>query len=409
MKKIKFLLTILTLCVMLVSCDENQSKPEINITTTVNPSDGLDLKLVGALIQDGKCKDAQSLEDTLNKPNGINNLDLDNDKSIDYINVTENDSKGNQNTKSFDLTTGKEDNVTHIATIELQKVGNEYKINMSGNQQVYGDNCNYTSQCGPSFGEMMFCMWLFQPHRTMWHHPYYYGGYYPSYYSRGYVRPVVVQHNVYIQRTSTIRQSTKNITPTKTSTCSVKSPNINKVSSSTRTSINNHQQSMKAMSTRSNTSVSKGGFSSKSSSSRSSSSSSSRSSFGGGSSRSSSGGSRRCDSTFKENIQVLLNDSSIFKLKAVTFNYKDKKQYGNKTYIGFLAQDVQKIIPGAVYKDSLGLMLDYNQIVPLLVKQVQNQQSQIDTLKSDIIHHLYYFGVICIILFLFLILIIKQK
>jgi hypothetical protein len=400
---------------MFVSCSENQNKPEINITTTVSPSDGLDLKLVGALIQDGKCKDAQSLEDTLNKPNGINNLDLDNDKSIDYINVTENDSKGNQNAKSFDLTTGKEDNVTHIATIEVQKVGNEYQINMAGNQQVYGNNCNYTSHCGPTFGEMMFCMWLFQP-RPMWHHPYYYGGYYPSYYGRGYVRPVVVQHNVYVQRTTTIRQSTKNITPTKTSSCSVKSPNINKCSSSTRTSINNHQQSMKAMSTRSSSSpVSKGGFSSKSSSSssssrpssssssyRSSSSSSSRSSF-------SSGGSRRCDSTFKENIQVLLDDSSILKLKAVTFNYKDKKQYGNKTYIGFLAQDVQKIIPNAVYKDSLGLMLDYEQIVPVLVKQVQTQQKEIDTLKNNNEHVLYYLVGICIILFLFLLLIIKNK
>ena len=71
------------------------SKPTININTDVKPSDGLDLKLVGALIQDGKCKNAEELEQELNKEGGINNLDLDNDGKIDYINVTEIDPKNN--------------------------------------------------------------------------------------------------------------------------------------------------------------------------------------------------------------------------------------------------------------------------------------------------------------------------
>ena len=387
---------IFALTSVFVSCSSNEEKPEVNITTSVAPSDGLDLKLVGALIQDGKCKSAEDLERELNKPGGINNLDLDNDKKTDFINVTENDSKGNNNVKSFDLTTGKEGDLTHLATVEIQKNGKEYDINMSGNQQVYGNNSNYTTHCGPSFGEMMFCAWLFQP-RMPYYHPYYHPGYYPRYYGAGYVRPMVVSKTAYTQRTSVQRKSTTSFKQSTTPTSKVKSTNAGKVNTSTRTSINNHNANVKAMNSRRNSSVSKGGFSSKSSgsssSSRSSSSSSSSRSSGssrsfGSSSRSSSsssrssGGSRRCDSTFKENIKAFEYNDEILKLKTVTYNYKDTAQYGNKKHIGFLAQDVQKIVPEAVYKDSLGLMLDYNQIVSLLVVQSQKQNTEFTDYKE---------------------------
>lgn len=47
--------------------NEPQSQPEINISTAVSTADGLDIKLVGALLQNGTCKNAEDLEKEINK------------------------------------------------------------------------------------------------------------------------------------------------------------------------------------------------------------------------------------------------------------------------------------------------------------------------------------------------------
>lgn len=322
MKKLFYLIVMVTIGFAITSCNNNQrsydqQKPEINITSEVNPSEGLDLQLVGALIQDGKCKNGEDLERELNADGGINNLDIDGNNSIDYINVTENNPNGNNSARSFDLTTGDESNLTHIATIEVAKVGGEYNVNMSGNQEIYGNNCNYNAHYGPSVGEIMFLSWMFSP-RPVYYHPYYYHGYYPSYYGRSYSRPMVVSRSAYNQRTS-VQRTTVTKTVTRTTTApksSIKSSNQGKVSpsySSKRTSFNNNSSSssQKSFQTR-NTSkpVSKGGFTKGSSSSSSysrpsssssnsysrPSSSSSRSSFGS-SNKSSFGSSGRSSSS----------------------------------------------------------------------------------------------------------------
>jgi hypothetical protein len=288
MKKVLFLSLIVIFVATLTSCNEkqyqsNQPQPEVNVTTSVNPSDGLDVKLVGALIQEGKCSNAEDLEKEINKEGGINNLDLDGDGKIDYINVTENDSKGNKTARSFDLTTGKDGDVTHIATIDVEKVGNEYNINMAGNEQIYGAGYYHTMHCGPSFGEMMFFHWLFMP-RPVYYHPYYYPGYYPRYYGVGYSRPVVVSRSVYSQRTSTQRTVvTKTVTKSTPKASVIKSSNTGKVSTSTRKSISDNTQKQRQFQSRdANKSVNKGGFTKKSSSGSSS--------YSGSSSKKSSGG-----------------------------------------------------------------------------------------------------------------------
>lgn len=136
------ILTLTLVSTAMVGCSDSshqtktEKKPEINITTVVSPADGLDLKLVGPLLQEGKVKNAEELEKELNKEDGINNLDLNSDGNVDFINFIENKSD-NTNIKSLDLTTGDTTNLTHIVTVEVEKKGNVYYINMVGNPVLY--------------------------------------------------------------------------------------------------------------------------------------------------------------------------------------------------------------------------------------------------------------------------------
>lgn len=199
---------------LLVSCSDKKEikkTPEVNITSAVNPADGLDFKLVGALFQEGKVTDAESLEKELNREGGINNLDLDGDGKTDFINVSENKPEGNF--RSFDLTTGDENETTFIGTVEVEKGSdNTYNIHMSGSESLYGPDAHYTVVHRPSIGEMMFYSWLFAPRPLFYHRPYY-GGFYPHYY-----HPVaVVPRGAYAQRTVSQRTvTTKTVTKSKT-------------------------------------------------------------------------------------------------------------------------------------------------------------------------------------------------
>lgn len=96
----------------------------------------------------------------------------------------------------------------------------------------------------------------------------------------------------------------------------------------------------------------------------------------------------------KENIKPLTEDEAkkILDIETVTFDYKethiaDKSRFG---WRGVIAEDVEPIIPSAVVYgvDRLGnpcvSSVDYMRFVPYLIKMVQMQQSEIDTLKAEI-------------------------
>lgn len=424
---------ILLSALLIVGCSSEtkqvKKSPEVNITTTVNPADGLDLKLVGALLQDGKVTDAASLEKEINKKGGINNLDLDGNGEVDYINVSENDPQGNTRARSFDLTTGNGDNTTFLASVEVEKGGGDtYNIHMSGSEAVYGSNAHYTSTYRPSVGQMMFYAWLFSPRPVYYHAPYYHG-YYPTYY-----RPVtVVSRTAYSQRTvtqrTTVQKTVKKSTTPRTST--IKSSNKGKTSAKARTSINNHKKSQKDFKARdTKKSVNKGGFTkgktgsatqkksstssssstrpsstSRSSSSRSSSSSykkptSSRSSTSSrsrsSSSRSRSSG-RRSDEAYKTDVQSIENAlETVLAMDGVTY-YWDEASFGDNGYyrivgegdstaqqVGFIAQDVETVAPLLVSEDKFGKTVNYDLTVAYLVEAIKQQQAMIQDLQSQL-------------------------
>ena len=94
------------------------------------------------------------------------------------------------------------------------------------------------------------------------------------------------------------------------------------------------------------------------------------------------------DISFKNNIVEINNDlsGSLLKLKPIQFNYKfDKK---NILHYGLKAQELQELHPSLVskskYQGNEILNVNYIELIPLLISQIQSLQTQIDELKQEI-------------------------
>ncbi len=94
------------------------------------------------------------------------------------------------------------------------------------------------------------------------------------------------------------------------------------------------------------------------------------------------------DQSVKENIKPLKYGlDTIMKLNAVQFEFKEGfKNYGEGLQIGAIAQEVEQIIPEAVFKTiSTGLKgIDYNQFNGIYIKAIQDQQKIIESLIQRI-------------------------
>lgn len=65
------------------------------------------------------------------------------------------------------------------------------------------------------------------------------------------------------------------------------------------------------------------------------------------------------------------------------FKPKNNKASLERNYFGFLAQDVEKLYPELVYKDSAGVLgIDYIGIIPLLLNALNEQSEKISELES---------------------------
>jgi hypothetical protein len=92
---------------------------------------------------------------------------------------------------------------------------------------------------------------------------------------------------------------------------------------------------------------------------------------------------------FNDGLDVLM------RLNPVTFKYNEKSGYSdlNKTFVGFIAQDVEQVAPYMVniFDDSKGVsglsdkrQFDESALNKILVNAVQEQQAQIDQLKKEL-------------------------
>jgi len=94
---------------------------------------------------------------------------------------------------------------------------------------------------------------------------------------------------------------------------------------------------------------------------------------------------------FKENISPFDNALSTIKaLNPVTFTYKPELDHSiikGKTHFGLIAEEVEKILPEVVGYEDDGITprtIEYDELVPMLIKGMQEQQVQIDELKERI-------------------------
>jgi hypothetical protein len=138
-------------------------------------SKGLDLDAVTALAK--KSKDAADFESLLNsQAEAVNNIDLNDDGKVDYINVTE---YGSGDRRGFSLTTEISPGKTQeIATIDFQKEGEKGVIQTTGNPSLYGPGSYHNSGFGLT--DVLLMSWLFS-NRPSYTSPYSPGNYPPSY------------------------------------------------------------------------------------------------------------------------------------------------------------------------------------------------------------------------------------
>ena len=87
------------------------------------------------------------------------------------------------------------------------------------------------------------------------------------------------------------------------------------------------------------------------------------------------------DAAFKENIEPLENSlDTILKLEGVKYTLKES----GKSSIGFIAQDVEKVIPEFVEGDEGFKGVNYGQMVAVLTEAMKEQQKQIQELRAEI-------------------------
>ncbi|HKC35216.1 MAG TPA: tail fiber domain-containing protein, partial [Chitinophagaceae bacterium] len=86
----------------------------------------------------------------------------------------------------------------------------------------------------------------------------------------------------------------------------------------------------------------------------------------------------------KKNIQNMQYGlKEIMMMRPVTYQWKNET--GGKSKVGLIAQEVKTLIPEVVVgdetKETLGM--NYAELVPVLIKAIQEQQKQIEQLKQD--------------------------
>ncbi len=171
-----------------------QSQAQDNVTIvapTSEAAEGLDLHAVAEIFKDSP--NLEEFEKTLNDPDeGINNLDLDKNGEVDFIRVVE-EVSGETHIIILQALLG-ETEIQDVATIEVEKSGDDYNMQVSGDVLIYGPNY-YIVPRPVRLHTWVMVGWLYRPAYRPYRSVYRYG-YYPKW--RRPFRPV--SHTVYRTR-----------------------------------------------------------------------------------------------------------------------------------------------------------------------------------------------------------------
>jgi len=102
----------------------------------------------------------------------------------------------------------------------------------------------------------------------------------------------------------------------------------------------------------------------------------------------------------KEIAHIDYGIETIKKMRPVHYKWKDES-LGQRKQLGFIAQDLQSVLPEVVSKSNISKKdlrdrgqtksemeetygVYYNEIIPVLVKAIQDQQEQIEALQAEV-------------------------
>lgn len=89
------------------------------------------------------------------------------------------------------------------------------------------------------------------------------------------------------------------------------------------------------------------------------------------------------DARLKEDIEPIKNAlSTLTQLQGVSFYWKDKERFGDKQEIGFIAQDVEQVIPQIVSEGTEYKSINYPVVTAILTEAIKDQQQQISTINE---------------------------
>lgn len=165
-----------------------QAQTPVSDVSTGWPGDNFSLQ--GALDLFSTSRDLGSFERALNDPtNHVNNLDLNNDGTVDYIRVVDHKDGDSHAIIMEDPVSGSESQ--DVAVIEIEKTGaTTAQARVVGDATLYGPNVSYekTTEKSASSTAVVVDVWgwpsvryAYGPSYVAWSSPWYWG-YYPRYY-----------------------------------------------------------------------------------------------------------------------------------------------------------------------------------------------------------------------------------
>src|SRR5262249_46222357 len=93
------------------------------------------------------------------------------------------------------------------------------------------------------------------------------------------------------------------------------------------------------------------------------------------------------DARWKTNVQTFDNAlDTILNLRGVRFDWKPTEgmNFPDGRQIGFIAQEVEKVLPELVSADSNGYKsVAYANVIPVLVEAMKQQQKQLDAVNAE--------------------------
>ena len=96
------------------------------------------------------------------------------------------------------------------------------------------------------------------------------------------------------------------------------------------------------------------------------------------------------DERYKEGIQNLKNSTALLaSIRPVAYNFRTAEfpegQFDDKLHYGIIAQELETVLPNLVYTDLEGYKgINYTELIPLLIKSNQEQQTLIETQQKQI-------------------------